>query len=61
MRTKMMRTVCQSVALSITVGTVLASSGMVANAEGSYTVKKDDYLKKIAQSTTVYRFADTQK
>lgn len=49
MRTKMMRTVCKAVALSVTVGTVLASSGMVANAEGSYTVKKDDYLKKIAQ------------
>lgn len=49
MRTKMMRTVCKAVALCVTVGTVLASSGMVANAEGSYTVKKDDYLKKIAQ------------
>lgn len=49
MRTKMMKTVCKAVALSMTVGTMLVSNGMVANAEGSYTVKKDDYLKKIAQ------------
>lgn len=49
MRRKLMRTVCKVVALSVTVGTLLASSGMIANAEGSYTVKKDDYLKKIAK------------
>lgn len=49
MRRKLMRTVCKVVALSVAVGTMLASSGMIANAEGSYTVKKDDYLKKIAK------------
>lgn len=49
MRTKIMKTVCKAVALSMTVGTMLVSNGMIANAEGSYTVKKDDYLKKIAQ------------
>lgn len=33
MRTKMMRTVCKAVALSVTVGTMLASNGIVANAQ----------------------------
>lgn len=49
MRTKMMKTICKVVALSVTVGTILTSNSMVTNAEESYTVKKDDYLKKIAQ------------
>ena len=33
MRTKIMRTVCKAVALSVTVGTMLASNGIVANAQ----------------------------
>lgn len=51
MRTKMIRMVCKAVALSMAVGTMLVSNGMIASAEGSYTVKKDDYLKKIAQES----------
>ncbi len=33
MRVKMMRTVCKAVALSVTVGTMLVSNGIVANAQ----------------------------
>lgn len=33
MRTKMMKSMCKAVALSVTVGTMLVSNGIVANAQ----------------------------
>ena len=44
----MKRNVSKKLAV-ISMAVVMLSTGMVANAEESYTVKKDDYLKKIAQ------------
>lgn len=59
MRTKMMKTMCKAVALCVTVGTMLASNGMVANAQPK--VMKDGtvfdaeyYAQRYADVVAVY-------
>lgn len=59
MRTKMMKTMCKAVALSVTVGTMLASNGMMANAqpkemEDGTIFDAEYYAQKYADVVAVY-------
>lgn len=59
MRTKMMKTMCKVAALSVTVGTMLASNGMVANAQpkemaDGTVFDAEYYAQKYADVVAVY-------